>query len=57
MALPKQKERKAPKVKTSEKAVFDPWWNRRRGTVDTMAEYIDTAAREPKGFFRGARIK
>lgn len=57
MALPKQKERKPPKARDGEKANFDPYWNGRSGKVDTLAEYIDTACREPRGFFRGAKIR
>jgi hypothetical protein len=57
MALPKQKEPKAPRQRDPEKASFDPYWNRRAGTVDSVAGYVDAACREPKGFYRGARIR
>lgn len=57
MALPKQKEPKAPKARDPEARNFDPHWNRRSGTVDTVAEYLQAACREPKGFYRGARIR
>lgn len=57
MALPKQKEPKAPKSRDPEARNFDPHWNRRSGTVDTLAEYIQAACREAKGWFRGARIR
>lgn len=55
MALPKEKVRE-PKVRSTRES-FDPTWNRRAGTVDTVEKYVEAACREPKGFFRGARIK
>ena len=54
MALPKQKQPREPKNR-EHKSSFDPFWTNRK--VDTEAEYIQAACREPKGFFRGARIR
>lgn len=57
MALPKDKERKAPRSRDPDKASFDPYWTSRSGKVETQDEYINTACRERRGFFRGARIR
>lgn len=57
MAIPKQKQPKAPRQRDPEKSTFDPYWNRHGGKVDTVDEYLDTALRELPGFFRGARIR
>lgn len=56
MAIPKQKAPKEAKSSETGKS-FDPYWNSRSGKVDSIAEYINLAAREPKGWYRGARIR
>lgn len=56
MAIPKQKPPKEAKLREATK-VFDPSWNNKSGKVDTVAEYINLAAREPKGWHRGARVR
>lgn len=57
MAVPKDKKgvQRAPKREKTEK--FDPFWTNKSGTVDSEADYIHAACREPKGFHRGARIR
>jgi len=54
MALPKQKQPRERRAR-DEKPAFDPYWTRRK--VDTESEYIQAACCEPKGFYRGARIR
>jgi hypothetical protein len=54
VALPKQKQPREKKSR-EDKSNFDPYWTNRK--VDSEAQYIQDACREPKGFFRGARIR
>lgn len=59
MSEPKDKivKTRAPRAGRAEAEKFDPYWNNKAGTVDNVAEYIQNATREPKGFHRGARIR
>jgi hypothetical protein len=47
--------KKAPKQTPDEAQRFEVYWNYKAGKFDTAAEY-KASFREPRGYFRGAKI-
>jgi len=55
----KPDEIKAPRPRPQRRDAteqFDPYWTNKSGTVKSVSEYVEKVAREPRGFFRGARV-
>lgn len=52
-----QKSSRGTENPDGSKPTFDPYWTNKAGKVASESEYVDAACREPKGFYRGARIR
>jgi hypothetical protein len=53
MAQPKDK---SPKARAPREERFDPFWNKKSGTVASKDDYL-YKIRERAGFHRGAKVK